>query len=327
MGFYLQLSCEKPSCEFIDRIGNATEFYVDANGVEHIYGHPVCLSAEAAQAGIAGYWRDLLCWNCGRSDRESIKLGQPVREPALAWSMFPPPSLENHPRLCPECGGILCDVSTLQMFLNYRQVPAAARQDVLGRLDLAKKHQAEHAEDEPDELFAAYFAELCERSGDPIERLIAEAANLATIRTEEEMILYRLDLVPKLPVSKESMAPLKDKYTSTCDAVERLRQDMFAKLDEEGRAAKHRHGGGPFLNRLLGKRTSTPSEQRPDWFTSPAMKAKRVLDSKIEELRTLMTHVWVARRLIEDEPRTLDMFRQRCPKCRAEPLKVDAHQT
>jgi len=104
------------------------------------------------------------------------------------------------------------------------------------------------------------------------------------------------------------MAPLKDKYMAVCEAIETLRDDMFAKME----AARSEEGS---------------SEDEKDWFHSPAMKAKRALDAKIEELRTLKTHVWVASRLGRDEQGTLAMFRKRCPKCKAEPLAVRQYQT
>jgi hypothetical protein len=309
VGFYLQLKCESAGCGFSATIGNATEFYIDAEGVERPYGHPTCFGPEAAKAGISGYWRDLLCWECGRVDRESIRLGRPIHQPALAWAMFTPPDLEQHPCMCTACEGILCDTAMLQMFLHYRADPVVVRRDVEQRLgELRERRRAKGEEDDGLDEFEDYLEEIVEREGDPVERMEAELRDLATISTADALILYRLDLVPTLPVTEESLVPLKEKFIAAGEEIQALRADMFAKM--EAAAAEE-----------------PPVSDGFDWFHSPPMKAKRALDAKIEDLRTLKTHAWVARRLLGDQDGTLAMFRQRCPACRAEKLSIQSYQT
>jgi hypothetical protein len=328
MGFYLELSCGQQGCGFSARIGNATEFYVDGEGAELPYGHPVCMSREGAVRGIAGYWRDLLCWECGHRDRESIRLGKPIREPALAWAMFPPPSLDNHPRLCPDCDGLLCDVSMLQMFLDYRADPQAMKAAVQECLLRLKKEREQPSEkDAFDEMFSEYAAELIEREGDPVERMEAEIKGLEGVTTEEQLILFRLGLAPRFPVTPVSLAPLKEAFTSAREKADRLREDMFAKMKQEQCSAQRGSGIRGFAARLLGKKPKTTGGDSFGWINRPAAKAKRALDAQIEKIRKLTTHAWVAMRLAKDERGTLEMFHKRCPKCKAEPLGVRQYQT
>jgi hypothetical protein len=57
------------------------------------------------------------------------------------------------------------------------------------------------------------------------------------------------------------------------------------------------------------------------------MQAKRARDEKINELSLLAVQRWIAGRLVTHERVTLEMFRKRCPHCRAEPLEVSIRQT
>lgn len=305
MGSYIDLSCKEPLCRFTARIGDLIEFFL-AGGRELPYGHPRASSAVAARAGVAGYWRDLLCWNCGETGRDSIKLGKPVMEPAMALALCPPPDLQGHPRSCPTCGGILCDVQMLRMFLEFRQDPAAARAEVREQIERLKKRRKAPVE----EVFEELLSELCGREGDPLDRLVAAMKELEGVDSEEALILQRLNLVPDLPVSKQSLAPLRDRYMTVCAECEALRDDMFAKMEEETNAWEPEH-----------------KSNQGDWLMRPAIRAKLATDTKHGELRTLLTFRWVAERLIEDQKGTFEMFSRRCPKCKAPGLSVHSFQT
>jgi hypothetical protein len=329
VGFYLYLKCDQDGCGFSARIGNATEFYLDAEGNERLYGHPVCVSREAAQAGIAGYWRDLLCWSCGRQDRESVRLPKPCQHEAMAWAMFPPPSLKDHPRSCPDCGGILCDVGMLQMFLEYRADPGRVRAEVAERLASlgrrasdAKKHR-----DFDDPWMGELIREMYGTRDEARQRLEAELKKLEEVHTEEEIILHRLGLVPALPVRTESLRPLISQYTEAYEVFAQRWNEMDARM-QEFRQSLAQDSNGSSAGRLARKSASESArDDILNWLRSPRMKAKRELDARIEELLQLRTHLWVARRLLRDERGTLAMFRKRCPKCKAEPLQVEAYQT
>jgi hypothetical protein len=327
MGFYLELSCGDPvgvlnrdrtkdgTCGFYARIGNATEFYLDAEGAEREYGHPVCRGPEAARRGILGYWRDLLCWHCGRQERDSIRLHRPCRNPAMAWALFPPPDLNL--RRCPDCNQILWDVGGLQMLLEYREDPDVSRSAVQERLTTMQQRGGDELENTclaGDEALHEMIAEMRARSGDPLQRLQAEADTIRDIRTPDQMLLHRLGLAPQVPVREESVAALKLGIETALAECEKLRKEMLARFEEHARMPEtpaSGRGGDGFM----------------EWYQSPAMKAKRRLDRKMEETRVLVMHWHFAQGLLKDQALCLAMFRRRCPKCKKDGLRVSQYHT
>jgi hypothetical protein len=314
MGFYLDLSCRDRTCRFHARIGDATEFYVDASGQEMEYGHPICHDPEAAHRGIAGYWRDLLCWNCGRQDRDSVKLHMPIRDPAMAWAVFPPPDMRARP--CPDCKQILWDVDGLRMLLEYRAAPEAVRAAVQKDLAARKEPVTDPVDDAllRNEEFGEEIAEMWGRSGDAVRRLEAEAAAIRDILTPEEMLLHRLGLPPHLPVQEASVAALRAGITTAVVECEELRKEMLARFEEQ-RVAAPAPASGRARDGFL------------KWYRSPAMKTKRRLDARMGEARTLTMHWYFAALLLRDPERTLEMFRHRCPRCKADGLDVQQYHT
>lgn len=330
MGFYVQISCDDSSCRFEARIGNATEFYVDGQGNEMPYGHTSPLSQEAAERGIAGYWRDLLCWDCGRLVRDSVKLDKPCRDSIVAWSMFPPARLDDHPRTCRDCQGLLCDVESLHMFLTYRADPNVVTASLRAQLSMLRDMQTKRRKKQDDwwdRARAELLGEIVEPPDVPIRRVEAELRALEDVRSEEEMILHRLGLVPEFPVSRASITALATKLTSACEALARSRADFLAKLEAAIKTDQCAQGAGSPNRTLAGDRSSQGGDVVFDLLRSPPMKAKRAADAQAEEMRGLLTHMWIAKRLAVDEKGTLETFRQRCPKCRAVPLDVSSFQT
>jgi hypothetical protein len=315
------MSCK--SCGLDVEVGNATEFFVDEDGVEKHYGHHVCVSPEAGRLGIAGYWMEQLCWNCGRLERDSIRLTEPCTDPVLAWSLFPPAGFQDHPRMCPDCGGILCDVHMLQMFLEYRVDPETVRSSIRKHLAELASQRGQRPEDDSG---SRPTCDECEHPDEHIEWLEEELRNLATVQTDDEMILYRLGMVPTLPAGDESMVPLVREFTSACDTYEELRKGFLAEVDQPSRPTSSSREGAQPPGGDAGP-NAAPQPPGFEWFDSPLMKAKRALDHQIEVMRMLKTHLWVGQRLVEDAQGTLAMFRERCPKCKSESLAVDMIQT
>ena len=321
MGSYVQISCDPLGCDFAATIGNATEFYVDPRGVERLYGHPVCLSREAEQCGIAGFWRDLLCWNCGRFDRESVKLPEADKSRATAWwtlLTLPGPPIVDHPRSCPDCEGILCDIDVLRMFLDYRSDPQVAHAELARRLQDLRAVQAEY----PD-----LCKRIRERRGDPAVPLEAEMKDLQKLRTDDEAVLCRLGIVPRLPVCEASVKPLRDALTAANQTAEVLRGEVSARVEQSRSAIHDGRSIGKPADRAYGNESAESAGDEDERCWDAAMRAGATLGSKLEGIRELKTHLWVAKQLLQDERGAMQMFRHRCPRCKAEPLRISRFDT
>lgn len=328
MGFYLEMSCGAATCGFSATLGNGTEFYIDDQGRELTYGHPVCFSPEAQRCGIGGFWRELLCWECGHLETESLRLNGACHNEALAWMLFPSPDVSRHPRSCPACSGILCSISMIQMFLGYRADPEAARRQLREQsVELQKRKDSPPELDPFGGFLHEHMAELEERNGDPVTRIQEELKDIEAVQSEEEMILHRLGLPPVLPVSKESILRLRDCVVSAHEAAELLRVDMFAKMEAARPPARLGVVDGGAPGHLQGGTLPTGLDEFSRMLFSPLMKAKRALDHQLEDICKLRTHLWVAERLVADEQGTFGMFRARCPRCRTEGLVVGSYMT
>lgn len=86
------------------------EFYRDAAGERHEYGHPVPVSEEAARAGIAGLSAELWCPHCDRvHDLVVVEFEQPAGSGFEAWAGGAMPKEEYRREgavRCPDCGAV-----------------------------------------------------------------------------------------------------------------------------------------------------------------------------------------------------------------------------
>lgn len=84
------------------------EFYRDANGQRKPYGHPIPMSREGRERGIAGLAAALYCLKCDKVfDLVIVEFKQPARDSLSVWSGAAEPQ-EAFKRegavKCPDCG-------------------------------------------------------------------------------------------------------------------------------------------------------------------------------------------------------------------------------
>ncbi|MFH0981106.1 MAG: hypothetical protein V2A79_06175 [Planctomycetota bacterium] len=345
MPWYWTISCPDRRCGLFVSLLDTTDFYVDAEGEEHpvvdagrrsgLWPHatgsytverPVVDTGDGSGADArreaAGHWTNLVCWSCGHLDHESVPLFKESSDRLLAIVLSPPPSPRDFPRPCPACGEALCDSSMVGMFLRYRDDPERLRNDVAARLACLKRKCVNGSTDaEPDILMLAAFApELYETREEAAKRMGAELLDLANIHTPEELILYRLDLRPELPVDEDAVAVLRMKLVSETAACRSLYWAGLAKATEAKRSTRPAGDFGRRVDDHTDGKVPSGMEGLHAWFRNPLMKAKLALDAKVEECRRLRAHLWIAERFLWDPEGTFDMFHARCPRCRSVPL-------
>ena len=103
MGLYTRYKCR--DCRFEAELGGPEEFYIDAEGKRQFYGHPVPVSEEAVERGIAGFWLRLWCDEC-RREREVViaEFDTPRQRPSEAWGDLQIDQAAGVEPKCPKCG-------------------------------------------------------------------------------------------------------------------------------------------------------------------------------------------------------------------------------
>jgi DNA-directed RNA polymerase subunit RPC12/RpoP len=99
MGMLCIYRCESCGWEF--STWGPREFFRDASGNRHAYGHPFPCSPEAERQGIHGLDAQLYCLVCGKTSEVVLnEFAGPIRDPIRAWQT---PESPEKPR-CPHCG-------------------------------------------------------------------------------------------------------------------------------------------------------------------------------------------------------------------------------
>jgi len=106
MGAYYGFACG--ACGFVTNTAGPWEFYRDAEGVRHAYGHPTPVSEEAREAGIAGLTGLVLCLGCGRRSKVTlVEFAEPTHDTLAMWWGAVKPKEEYKQEgavTCPRCG-------------------------------------------------------------------------------------------------------------------------------------------------------------------------------------------------------------------------------
>jgi len=310
MSYYVTLTCSEPSCRFDVTLSDGTEFFVDRDGRQLPYGRPFPLSREAEQAGVAGFWREWVCWACGALERETLQLPQPCAVPYLARQYMPLRDPGTIPRLCSTCGGILCDCEQIRVFVDYREDP----KEVMDRLasereELAARDPAEPA-DKSDLL--AFLSGTCrETVADRIAWIEERLKELAPLADSDQMVLYRLGLPPQLPVSPEALNRLRA-----------LKREVLAAENLCRQAA----GSSAAASKEASSRSDEALWEALKRVDSSWRSALEVPEGRNSAAGLLCLHVHLAERLAENPETTLRLFARRCPRCREGRLKVERHK-
>ena len=108
MGAAYRHTCE--ACGYSVQTSGPWEFYRDAGGARHDYGHPVPVSREAARAGLAGLSASLWCPHCDRvHDLVVVEFEAPAARGFEVWSGTARPKEEYRREdavRCPDCGAL-----------------------------------------------------------------------------------------------------------------------------------------------------------------------------------------------------------------------------
>ncbi len=106
MGSMYRHSCD--NCGYSFKTSGPWEFYRDGGGQKKPFGHPIPMSAEAAQRGIYGLSANLYCRQCDRAfDLVIAEFKQPQRSGLDVWSGAAEPKDEFKREgavKCPVCG-------------------------------------------------------------------------------------------------------------------------------------------------------------------------------------------------------------------------------
>ncbi len=110
MGRGYEIRCM--SCDFRANISEFIEFYVDKKGRIQIYGHPLPVSEEAVEAGIAGFLNDYFCPKCGHVTSIPSFVSEKAHDYLELYSTLllgkrKIVGVNNVPLICESCGGPL----------------------------------------------------------------------------------------------------------------------------------------------------------------------------------------------------------------------------
>lgn len=105
MGSGYLMKCDH--CGYSVKTSGPWEFYRDEKGERHAFGHPIPISAEAAQRGVYGLSGTLYCPACDKVvDVILVEFKEPCRDSLKLWSGQCEPDdnyLTDDVVRCPEC--------------------------------------------------------------------------------------------------------------------------------------------------------------------------------------------------------------------------------
>ncbi len=106
MGACFSHRCDR--CGYVVTTSGPWEFYRDAEGQRKPYGHPVPMSREALEQGIAGLSANLYCVHCDKVfDLIVVEFKTPARDALSVWAGNCEPQevfKKEGAVKCPECG-------------------------------------------------------------------------------------------------------------------------------------------------------------------------------------------------------------------------------
>jgi len=115
------------SCDFREGLREFIEFYVDKEGRLQVYGHPLPLSNEAAEAGIAGVLNDHFCPRCGHVTPIPSFLTEKARDHLELYSTLllgtrKIVDIDNPPRTREVCNGpLLSGRETYRRLFKFKE--------------------------------------------------------------------------------------------------------------------------------------------------------------------------------------------------------------